>query len=330
MPINEAPVFPDTLVSALLAKPWTDSALEEELRVNAVKGEDLHNVDYLTANLAYHNMLGFIINNAGRRLELRIIDPEAKSKILANGIVIGNETVMFRPYKGVFALLRNVPLEVDAEGVYRLITNWGWKITGPRPIARISAQKFIRRDGTTIDSGKWVCMLDEYPKLKVDNYGNPNFTARAYGGRTVSFIVCFDTPPKRMPIGQGAVDPHNYTQKQHPQIPHKHSGAPTHQNVPHVGQLPNKSTPQQCSLKTDPVKVDNRRRPDGTASPKDKIQDPDKTQGELNSGKRGKSLAKSADKPREAKETQVNDKASPTVNPKRNLQRNKMGRPPQQ
>ena len=151
MTIAETPNFSCTVVSSELCRPWTEDAV-------------MQNIEQRDPEL-FRAILGIQLNNKGRNIELLIKCPNNRAKLLAKGLVFDKETIMFRPYNGIFALLRNVPLEITREGVLLLIQSTNWQIDGPSPASRISPQFNILRDGRAILSGRWVCMLDKYPTI---------------------------------------------------------------------------------------------------------------------------------------------------------------------
>ena len=103
MTVTDTPDYPSTVISSELCKPWTELSVMEN-----IKERDPD---------TYKATEGCELNNKGRVIELFIICPEARGRLLANGLTFGSETILFRPYKGVFALLKNIPLEVKREGV---------------------------------------------------------------------------------------------------------------------------------------------------------------------------------------------------------------------
>ena len=197
MTIKETPTFSCTVVSAELCKGWTEDSI-----MQSVQKQD---PDLCKA------ISGVELNNQGRNIEFLITSPQERERLLANGLKFGHESIMFRPYNGVFALLKNVPLEVDREGILQLVQSLNWQIDGPSPASRICPQHNILRDGRAILSGRWTCMLDRFPNIPTDKNGARQFFTTAYGGRKISYNVSFHRFPKEKVLGP---DPNNYTNHQ--------------------------------------------------------------------------------------------------------------------
>ena len=184
MPQIGTPEYPNTLVSGALSRPWRTDQIWQEL----------WKTQYNTP--IWEHAKGLIVNNKGLAIEILIEDNDAKAHLLANGLVLGSETVMFRPYKGVFAVLRNVPLEATKDDVLGVIKGMGWTISSILPHTRISQQLEYRPgDNRKMLTGRWVCMIDVYPKLSKDTSGRSIFRTRAFGGRWISFTIAFTRPP---------------------------------------------------------------------------------------------------------------------------------------
>ena len=196
MTIKETPTFTCTLVSAELSTAWTEHSV-------------MQNVQQQDPELS-KAISGVQLNNQGRNIEFLITSPNDRERLLSKGLKFGNETIMFRPYNGVFALLKNVPLEINREGVLQLVQSLGWQINGPSPASRICPQHSILRDGRAILSGRWTCMLDKFPDIPKDGSGARQFYTKAYGGRKITYNVSFQRYPQQKVLGQ---DPNNYTRK---------------------------------------------------------------------------------------------------------------------
>ena len=194
MSIPKTPTFNSTLVSGELCKAWTEHTVMESV--------EQQNPDL------FKMISGVELNNKGKIIEFLIECPLARSNLLSNGLTFGSETVMFRPYNGVFALLKNVPLEVNKDGVLQLTKLLNWHIDGPSPTSRIAPQYNILRDGRAILSGRWTCMLDRFPAIPTAADGTKTFFIKAYGGRKISFSISFTRFPKEKVLMQ---DPNNYT-----------------------------------------------------------------------------------------------------------------------
>ena len=193
MASTDPPTFSSTLVSAQLCKPWTEHAVMQE-----VQNQD---------PALYEGIAGVQINNQGRIIEFLIKCPNIRATLLANGLKFGAETIMFRPYNGVFALLKNIPLEVTRDGVLQLVQSLNWQIDGPSPASRISPQLNILRDGRGILPGRWTCMLDKFPVVPRNADGTKKFFTTAYGGRKISYNIAFHRFPKEREL---QADPRNY------------------------------------------------------------------------------------------------------------------------
>ena len=179
------PQYPNTLVSATLSRQWKADELWEAL----------YKAKYNCP--VWDHAKGLIINNRGFSFEILIEDDDAKANVLAKGLELGGETVMLRPYKAVFATLRNVPLEATKTDVLNVVRNLGWAVSGPLPLTKVSPQYEYRPgDNREVLTGRWVCMLEKHPVLQKDSNGNTLFRARAFGGRMISFFISFDRPPR--------------------------------------------------------------------------------------------------------------------------------------
>ena len=194
MTIAETPTFSCTVVSSELCRPWTEDSV-------------MQNIEQRDPDL-FRTISGVQLNNKGRIIELLIKCPNNRAKLLAKGLTFDLETIMFRPYNGVFALLKNIPLEITREGVLQLIQTMNWQINGPSPASRISPQFNILRDGRAILSGRWVCMLDKFPNIPQDKSGTKQPFTTAYGGRKIPYNVSFHRFPNEKLLGN---DPNNYT-----------------------------------------------------------------------------------------------------------------------
>ena len=193
MSIDSTPTYTNTLVSGELAHSWK-------------KDDVLENI-YQNEKATYDSINGMQVNNKGRVIEIVVNSDAIKTKLLSVGLHLGNETVLFRPYNGVFALIKNVPLEASKKEVIELAYSLKWEISGPLPESKVNPQYDILRDGRKIITGRWVCMLDKYPQLRKNSNGNYDFTVKAFGGRIMAFTIShknFAEAPTNQP------DPHNY------------------------------------------------------------------------------------------------------------------------
>ena len=157
-------------------------------------------------------MTGLLTNNRGHIIEIVINGHHdtIRNTMITKGLAFDTEIIHFRPYYAVFAVIRNVPLEVEKKGVLKLIQGMNWPLGGPAPLSKISSQFDILIDGTKIDTGRWLIMLDAFPTIKKDSSNREKFYTTAYGGRTIPFQITFKRPPT------GTIpDRHNYT-KRHP------------------------------------------------------------------------------------------------------------------
>ena len=196
MASNGTPSFANTLVSGELSRPWTEHQIYETI--------------YDNNRAIYQSIKGLQINNKGRVIEIIVDANDIYTQLMSTGLQIGEENILFRPYNGVFALLKNVPLEATKDDVLQLIADMDWHITGPVPATRISPQYYINREGRNIISGRWICMLDRFPKVKTKPDGNFDFTHKAFGGR----IMAFSISRKRFAATTTtAPDPFDYTQQ---------------------------------------------------------------------------------------------------------------------
>ena len=195
MSINNTPAYHKTLVSGELNRPWKQNDIYETI---------LNNDEPV-----YDSINALQVNGKGRTIEIVVNSEKIHTQLLSTGLQIGEETILFRPYNGVFALIKNVPLEATKGDVLELTKALRWQISGPLPISRISPQYDILRDGRAINTGRWICMLDRFPTIKTDVNGKFDFTIRAFGGRVMAFTLSH----KRFSPTTDQVDPHNYTQK---------------------------------------------------------------------------------------------------------------------
>ena len=181
---EDTPEYPNTLVSGTLSRPWRSDEVWRELWRTQYNSP------------IWEHAKGIIVNNRGLRIEILIEDNEAKSHLLSNGLALGTETVMFKPYRGVFAILRNVPLEATRADVLDTIQHMGWTVSGVLPHTRVSQQlEFRPGDNREMLTGRWVCMLDQSPPLSRDTSGRKIYRARAFGGRWISFAIAHHRPP---------------------------------------------------------------------------------------------------------------------------------------
>ena len=237
MSINKTPAYNNTLVSGELTRPWKQNELYEEI--------------FNTDKAVYDSINAIQINGKGRIIEIIVNEQNIRSQLLSTGLCIGNETIFFRPYNGVFALLKNVPLEATKQDILQLSKLLiKWKISGPAPTSRISPQYDILRDGRAIITGRWICMLDAFPEIKIGENGKYDFTVKAFGGRMMAFSLSHKHIPS---IQQYQNDPNDYTKPKEPNLnnpntasnidnnassllnQHKSTAAyspPNHQNLP--------------------------------------------------------------------------------------------------
>ena len=193
MASNDTPSFANTLVSGELSRPWTESQIYETI--------------YENDRPVYETIKALQINNKGRAIEIVVSSSEIYTQLMSTGLQIGNENILFRPYNGVFALLKNVPLEATKEDVLQLAAELNWKISGPAPATRVSPQFYINRSGNNIITGRWICMLDHFPKIKKNQDGTFDFTHKSYGGRIMAFSLSRKRFAATTPTES---DPHNY------------------------------------------------------------------------------------------------------------------------
>ena len=125
------------------------------------------------------------------------ISDDERHDLLARGLILGCESITFRLFNGVFAIVRNVPLEVTKNDVLDAITTFGWHIGGPAPTSQIYPQLSVLYH-TSVKSGRWICMLDAFPDVPIAADGSKRFWGKAFGNRTISFDIKFKQPAKTL------------------------------------------------------------------------------------------------------------------------------------
>ena len=81
----QTPIYPNTLVSGELNKVWKQS--------------DIYDTIFQNDKSVYDDFSKLQVNGKGRIIEIVVTSPEIRTKLLSVGLQIGNETVLFRPYR---------------------------------------------------------------------------------------------------------------------------------------------------------------------------------------------------------------------------------------